>query len=223
MNFGQITSAAEHTVNNTSLGTITDMYLNILLNKLYVDYEWNFLIRSTVVVFASGVASAALATDYSKHFHFKWVDGDGANRKEVNIVYKDFSEYVLISQTTQVAKHPQLYTIAPESVQGSSGTSAQILIWPTFDALATCSLFYYTLPGDISTDAGFPVFKDHAFLVDALINELYQYLRDTRYDRQFIERNISRVRNNMRDFGGVTVPTIKLNPAVFKPWRSRRA
>jgi len=223
MNFGQITSAAEHTVNNTSLGTITDMYLNILLNKLYVDYEWNFLIRSTTVVFASATASAALATDYSKHFHFKWVDGTQSPPQETNIVYKDFSEYVLISNTKQTATHPAIYTIAPEAVQGSSGTTSQILIWPTFDELATCTLFYYSLPGEISTDAGFPVFKDHAFLVDALTNELFKYLRDPRYDWQFIERNISRVRNNMRDFGGVTVPTIKLNPAVFKPWRSRRA
>ncbi len=226
-NRGQIASEAEAIVNNTNLGTITDSIINRLLYKLYTNWEWGFLVSSTTVTFSSAVASAVLPSDYLGHLHMKWRNTSQSPVYEHNLAWIDYSKYLMITTPNQVAAQPKVYTISPQVRHGSAGAVGNVLIWPTFETTSNpnCTLIYYALPSQISegtaADGVVPVFQNHAFLVDCTVNELRAYLRDPRYDPNFMERNIGEVRSNMMDFGAVSVPEIGLDPRRFRNHRGR--
>lgn len=226
---GQISSEAEAIVNNTALGTITDSIINRILYKLYTNYEWGFLVTSTTVTFSSAVASANLPTDYTAHLHLKWRDTSQSPAFEHNIAWIDYSKYLTINTPTQVSNIPKVYTISPTARHGSSGAVGNVLIWPTFETTSNpnCQLIYYHLPSAIaegsSGDGIVPLFQNHAFIVEATVNELWNYMRDPRYNHQFIQQNIGEIRANMMDYGGISVPEIGLDPRRFKQPKARRA
>lgn len=226
-NRGQIASEAEAIVNNTNLGTITDAIINRILYKLYTNYEWGFLISSTTITFSSAVASAALPTDYLGHLHLKWRDTSQTPNFEHNIAWMDYSDYLTITTPLQLGNIPKRYTIAPSVRHGSAGAIGNLLIWPTFETTSNpnCQLIYYALPTVIvegtAGDGVVPAFQNHAFLVEATVNELRNYQHDPRYDWRFIENNIGVVRTNMRDFGAISVPEVGLDPRRFKSHKGR--
>lgn len=224
---GQITSEAEAIVNNTQLGTVTDSILNRILFKLYTNYEWGFLINSTTVSYSSGIASAALPTDYLGHLHVKWRDTSTTPNLEHNLAWVDYSKYLMIDTPRQIANIPKLYTISPQVRHGSAGAIGNLLIWPTFDTTSNpnVQLIYYALPTAIAEgsagDGVVPQFQNHSFLVDCTVNELWNYMRDPRHDPRYIQNNIGEVRSNMMDFGAVSIPEVGLDPRRFKPHKSR--
>ena len=223
MNRGQLTSHVEQIANAVNLASITDQLLNVLLSKLYTDYTWGFLIREASLAMASGVASVAIPTDYGMHFHCKWFDRDVTPNSSVNIIWADYSDFVQIEVPLQVADHPERYTVTPNVYRDSTGSRGTLLIHPTFDAPGTVVLYYYIQPADLSLDADVPTFPDHPFLADALVNEIHRYQRDPRWDPYFIERNIKRVRGNMKDQGGVSTPTVRLDPRYFRKHKRRNS
>ena len=226
-NRGQIASEAEAIVNNTALGTVTDSIINRVLYKLYTNYEWGFLTSSTTVTFSSATASAGLPSDYLGHLHCKWRDTSASPIYEHNLAWIDYSKYLMINTPLQVAAQPKVYTISPQVRHGSAGAVGNLLIWPTFETTSNpnCTLIYFALPTQVvegtAGDGAVPLFQNHAFLVEATVNELWNYMRDPRHDPNFIGRNIGDVRSNMMDFGAVSVPEVGLDPRRFKSHRGR--
>lgn len=224
---GSVSSEAEAIVGNLSLGTITDSAINRVLNKLYTKWEWGFLTKQATVAFSVSIASVALPTDYVGHLHLKWRDTSASPAYEHNIAWIDYSKYILINTPLEVSNVPRIYTISPQVSHGASGSLGNILIWPTFQTSSNpnCQLSYYYLPTIIAKGAGGDssviLFQNYNFLVEATVNELYRYLRDPRYQPRWIEATVDEIRQNMLDFGAVSVPTIGLDPKVFKSYRAR--
>lgn len=220
---GQITSEAEDAVNNTSLGTVSDAYMNRILTKLYTEYEWGFLLGSAVISFSAGLSSAALPTDYIAHFDMKYRDSNGT---ETALRWIEFSDYQMITVPSTQGQQPTYYTISPAVYQTSSGAVGNIKIWPTFQTAGSTVMTYYQMPTlpvlGTSGDATIPRFHNGNYLVDCLVNELYGYMRDPRYIRRYVEQSIGEVRANMRDWGNITVPTVGLDPFKFRSHNARR-
>ena len=224
---GSVSSEAEAIINNMSLGTVTDAAINRVLNKLYTKWEWGFLTTRATLTFAVSIASVALPTDYVSHLHLKWRDNSGSPAFEHNIAWIDYSKYLLINTPLQTSNIPQVYTVSPQVSHGSSGSLGNVLIWPTFQTNSSpnCQLIYYYLPTIVTEGTGGDAttipFQNYIFLVEATVNELYRYLRDQRYQPRWIEATVDEIRQNMLDFGAISVPTIGLDPKVFKRHKAR--
>jgi len=137
------------------------------------------------------------------------------------ITYIDPKDYILIQTPRQKASRPDYFTIFPGHGVDSSGNSqAEVKIYPTFDAARSLTLWYRYMPAAMTSDNDVPLFRDHRFLILALANSLFQYLRDPRYDPDFIERKIPGVRANMYDTGSYRVRTAELDRGIFKRHRS---
>jgi len=224
---GDIAAEAEGIVNNSNLGTVTDAAINRVLNKIYTTFEWGFLVKKATITFTSAVASAVLPTDYSAHLHAKWRDTSQTPAFEHNLAWMDYSDYLTLNAPNQVGTIPKRYTISPSVSHDSSGSVGNLLIWPTFQTASNpnIEITYYYLPTSFTKgstgDTAVPLFQNYDFLVEATVNELYRYLRDPRFDPFFVRRNIGEVRDNMRDFGAVSVQTVGRDPRMFKPHKGR--
>lgn len=215
-----IVSRAMENVNNTSLTTVAQNRLDIILHKLYTEYQWDFLRKSAELSFAVGATgpTGGLPSDYHRQTLAKWKDTTVSPAKETPLSWIPPDEYLQIADPGRKASRPLGYTIDPVFGEGSSQVAA-MKIYPTFEAAGTVILFYYYVPA-VQTGNFTPVFPDHAYLIAALTNELYAHQRDGRYNRFYIEETITVVRRNLSD-QGIFANQVPLDPRHFRAMRGR--
>jgi len=214
----QIVDVATQIVNNTSatFGTFAQTVFDLMLDRIYTEFDWPFMMTNQTLTFATGVGSAAIATNYQAQFHAKWIDSSVSPAQERDLVWKPFEEWVQIGDPTRTDHRPTHYTINPGRSLNSSGAVAKMLIYPTFATSDSVKFYYYKAEAFGLATTAVPMFPNHAFLVDALVNELYKYANDPRHNPAFIEAFHVRVSKKKEDTGIVGTERVRLDPGVFK-------
>lgn len=197
----------------------------MMMQRIYTEFSWDFTLKSQTVSFAAGIATAQIASDYLRNYHAQWIDTSVTPNQYNALQWEEYPVFIQTFDPGRTAHKPEKYSISPELSMVTSGSAtistAQINIYPTFATASSIKLTYYSLPVDLGT-AGVPAFPDHAFLVDGLVNELYRYMRDNRYEPRFIDAFVARYRRNLPDSGIGGVQRVRLAPGVFrKRWSER--
>jgi len=192
------------------------------MDRLYTEYQWEFMLKSTTLSFGVGVASASIATDYKHQFHCKWVNTDVSPTEEKNVTWLPYAEFIQREDPNRQGTFPRNYTTYQvPSVSGGSGAKGKILIHPVFATADSLTQTYYAGESSIGTSAT-PAFPNHSFLVDALINELWKYNGDPRHDPMFIERYHRRMGRGDKEAGVSGSDRVRLDPTVFGYKKRRR-
>jgi hypothetical protein len=175
---GRIIQLAQREAGNTNSQLIAEMrvWLNLLLQDLYSQWDWTFLFTSTTV--SIGSTSFPLPDNFLKT-QDEWglkvtMHGGVITNLRVPEVDREHFDAVAIAQTT--GSVPLMWH--PDRQAGVG------LVWPTPDTAVTATLRYKVWIADADVndetayDADIPTFPFHSYLVEKLRARVYGWDRN---------------------------------------------
>lgn len=195
-----IVSAAQAAVlHGSELNSVCDDRINLILDQLYESYAWTFLSKDppATVTLSAGSQTATLPSDFMKIETLMLIDSVSNPTFPPNIplVPKRWGDFQQILVPTQTADKPQFYALN-HGYSDSMSPVSKLYFWPIPTLSWSLRLSYFYKPAFDIADGSEPEFPDTKTLFDLLVNELYQYLKDPRYDRFLMEKIIERSRRN---------------------------
>lgn len=213
---GIIDLAEEAVSRGSELDTIAENYLDLILSQIYINTTSNYLSKEPLatITFTAGTNLWTVPTDYLKFNTLVLVRTDINPTQPPNIPLHliDFADFQMLNVPT-VQSTPRF--VAINRTVTLDGLVVQGYCYPTPNVNYTGRMSYFYLPAFNIADAAVPAFPDQKTIVDLLVNELYGYLKDPRYQKSLFELILVRYRRNQADMG--IYPTIaKLDKRKFR-------
>lgn len=217
-----ILAAEQNVSRGTELDTIAGIRLDAILDKLYENYNFEFLTQTpAAVTFTAGSPTWTIPTDYLKFLNMMLVRSDlnASNPYNKPLEKYDFVDYQRLPNPLQTGE-PQFISILRTFTDENSPAMTGY-VWPVPNITYTGRITYYRKPTYSISGTAEPTFPGTAILIDLLTNELLGmgYGKGEvprQYDPALMEKVLRQMRLNAVD-NGIAPLVARKDPRVFRP------
>lgn len=209
LNRGEIIAQGLELGGNPDIATVAGIFLNVFLDHLARNFDWDELLTEATVSSGSNVEELDLSsvTDYRA---IRKVHVTDQLHPLTQVDFVDMWAAITAAKSQNNTGDPQFFATDP--------AGAKLFLFPVPSAGVTAKMLYYRQPPEITVDGTVPFYKDAAALVAAVADFAATYDRDP--FAQVLSRQLglasAQQRINGFDTGRATAQELSFEPSVFR-------